>query len=462
MSNPLFTPPPSNGTSPVSSSPFLGAAGSPSKKNGSLPLPHMDPPSPQKVQLSWTTVDASIRTLKTFREFILLLKRVMESGPTDNMPDIELDEHVKFFEGIYQDDVRKVADRRMGIEKLALEHPLILLDFRTYLKGVFEDVTKCNLLTELEEIEQTLRKRPPLSKAKESSSTPSKEQEFPPSLAKAWQDIGFLGELQAELSSLKTNFAFLEEDEFARDMFAHQYCQNAAIEFMQRFKNFEMNSAKALDAKKDWQKKELVSVTKAVEAAYVSLKKDIEATTMSEAVRKAHATIEEITGKEEIGSTDQEALEKAYELIRKGTEEKRFLPSLCDLDNCELSDRVTVISKEFESSHPSHEQVNVFRSLYQRIQALKAVVEIEGKCEKLRGDDRNCLHQLRVKEIAELKAEVEKLQIGTTMATIQELMDKAKKASHDITTMFGRVQETLTLFDSVVIKSETATASEIK
>lgn len=450
---PPITPPQSAGTSPV---------GSPSKSKSALPVPRMDPPSPPKLQLQWTTVESSIRTLKTFHEFIRLLKRVMESGPTDNMPDMELEEHVKLFEGIYQDDVRKVKDRRTGIDKLAEMHPSILMDFRTLLRGVFEDVTKCNLLTELEEIEQTLKKRPPLSKTKESSSTPSKEQEFPHSLAQAWRDIGFLGELQAELSSIKTNFAFLEEDEFARDMFAHQYCQNAALEFMERFKSFSKNSSHAPDTKKDWQKVELASVTKAVDAAYASLKKDIQSTTMSEGVRKAYATVEEITGKEEICSTDQEALEKAYELIRKGTEEKKFLPSECDLEKCELNERVKAISEEFENNHLAHEQVSAFRSLYQRIQALKAVVEIEGKFEKSRGDDRYCLHQLRVQEIAKLKIEVETLQIGTTMDIITELMAKAKKASHDITTMFGRVEETLALFDAVVLKSETAITSETK
>ena len=406
MQETLLTPPGSNGSSPVSSPMKFGK---PAPVFGShLPFPSLDQAPPVKAATKFTTMDGVKETMQTLREFNVLLMRVI-GGSNEEMLEFDLPEINEFFDEKTRADISKVEARRKGIETLAAKHEKLLLNYRTYLRGILDELAKSNLNSELKDIELMLGKRilpkeGATSSPYRTSDAPPKEQEFPGSLADAWEKVRFLAELKGELNAIKTKFSFVD-DECPDNEFALEYRKNEAILFHRKLQeHLSTLTYQQNEPTIKWQLEEMTRVKKAVAESFSMLKKQM-------------STIE----------------------------------YLQDTESCELCSRVTAISDEFEANSMLCTQVTTFRRLCQSVQGLKEIVTIENQSEHLRqAAERLKQHQGRVKTFEALKKDVEAMDIGATMNTIQELMDKALKASNCIRVMFQITAKTLKTFDEKV------------
>lgn len=406
-----ISPPVSQGSSPVSSPAKLQGERDPSPHSlTARPLfPNLEPSSATKPATKFTSMEGVKETMKTLYEFNLLLMRVI-GGPTEGKLKFDLPEINELFEEATKADISKVQTRRPGIDKLASKHASLLLNYNTYLRGVLEELAKSGLLNELGEIEGMLKKRilpkesaTPSSPIK-SSSLMSKEQELPASLTEAWEKLRRLAELKGELALLKTKFFFVQ-DELPEDAFANEYRENESILFLNKFGQFVPEcAAHSNEQTVDWQSKEIAKVKRAVTESFEALKKQVAETS--------------------------------------------FLEGLSD---CDLNIRVTAIADEFVGNSALSEQVSKFRMLFQAIVGLKEIISIENQSEHLRqNSDRLKLHQRRVREFESLRSDVMAMDIGATMNTIQELMDKAVKASNCIQQMYEHTKKTLEIFDQTL------------
>lgn len=406
MQETLLTPPGSNGSSPVSSPVKMGKPATPFLGNPP-PFPNFEHAPVAKAVTKFTTMDGVKETMQTLREFNVLLMRVI-GGSNDEKLEFDLREINDFFEEKTKIDISTVEARRLGIEKLALKHEQLLLNYRTYLRGILDELAKSNLHDELKEIEVMLGKRilpregyavSPY-RASDISSKEREKQEFPASLVDAWEKVRFLAELKGELNALKTKFSFVE-DECPDDEFALEYRKNEAILFNRKFQQHSGPNYQSTEPTIKWQLEEMTRVKKAVAESLSMLKKQM-------------LTIE-------------------------------FLE---ESESCDLCGRVTAIAEEFEANSTLSTQVATFRRLCQSVQGLKEIVCIENQSEHLRqAAERLKQHQGRVKTFEALKKDVQAMDIGATMNTIQELMDRAVKASNCIRVMFQITAKTLRIFD---------------
>lgn len=406
------------GSSPIGHG-FMVPAVAQSNGHGRLASFPSAPDIVAKQAIKLTSSDGVKQTLLTLYEFNILLKRVIQ-GSVEDMPVLSLDEYNQFFSERSQQDIRKVTERREGIEQRAIKHQDLLLHYHTYLRGILDELAKSNLTVELEQIELALKGRVLPKEASSSSSLSSsplksshsnKDPEQCSPLQEAWEKVGELGELKAQLAALRTKFAFIDED-CPEDVFAQECRKNGSVLFLNRFQEFNPERSDKSDSPKGWQRSELIKVMKAITEAYLALKSQIDLT--------------------------------------------EFLPSNDDLPLCKLSARVTAISEEFAGNALLSQQVDKFRELSLAIARQKEIVLIENKSEHLReAEDRQRLHNRTVKELGVLKAEVLAMDIGRTMDTIRELMDKAVKESDCIKKMFDHVKRTMGIFDETMSSSST-------
>ena len=210
----------------------------------------------EKKEFKPTTIQGSEDTLKRFDDFVILLERIM-GGSSANTFVYKLAAHKLLFAKRNEEYIERVSTRREGIERLATSHPGILLNYNIYLRGILDELAKCNLDEELKQVEAMLKQRNIKKESTLSSSPPRsidtmttrgqeatmKEQELPAVLADAWDKLGIVGELKARLALLKTMFEFVEEAEYATHEFAREYRSNEAMKFLARFNDFIVESS---------------------------------------------------------------------------------------------------------------------------------------------------------------------------------------------------------------------------
>lgn len=409
-----ITPTVSPSTSPDTRSSPLGSPFKPLMPLLSASLhPTSETPSQLRpAPIKYTTVDGVKKTLATLSEFNILLKRVIEEK---DLPVFEVADFTAFFAERADEDIQKVADRRKGIKDLAEKHQLLLIRYNTYLRGILEELARCNLLTELEQIEQDLRKRT-FPKESSSNSSPVRYSEKSTSgseasgpLSEAWEKIGILAQLEADLEALKGKFNFVA-DEYPTDEFALEYRQYEAILFRSRFNEFTKVAADQSDPTKTWQKRELPLLAKNIDDKFENLKAEIE--------------------------------------------KVAFVPNgSVDLSTCKLSGRVKAIAEEFAENASLNDQVLKYRELYRAVHKMKKIVQLENTLEHRReAEDRIKLHERINKQLKELKSDVTSLDVGQAIEKIKVLMEDALKESSDIRKMFILTTKILEVFDKTVEK----------
>lgn len=423
--------------SPLISSPVCGSPVGPH----ALPSSAVTPPRPaddtplrilsappailsNNIDYKYTTSVGIQETLKLLYEFQLLMKRVI-NGSTESMPVFSLEEHNQLFNELAEKDIRKVKDKRTMVETIASRHIKLLLNYNTYLRGVLEEIAKANLAEELSQVELLLKGRNLKSEGELSSSplkTPgglfstSHEVEPPAAIKDSWSTLRQLAELKVELAALKSKFAFVA-NECPDDLFAQEYRQDESVRFLTKFKEIKAEPpAKSETFKDQCLSAELNAVTRCVVTC--------------------------------------------HQIVQRELKEISFIPT--EVPTGDLSARVTGIAKEFEINSGVFFEVEKFRSLSKAITVLRESIVTENNFEYLRENGvRKMFHQRNIHELTRLRAEIGDIEISRLIEGLSGLMQKALKASTDISQMFSTVQRTMELFDEKIKRKE-PTSSDVK